>query len=76
MNWDLIETDWGRFKPIVKLHWSKITDQQLDSVAGKRDRLVETIQAAYRVSQGNAERQLADWQASRQREPQPGKNSG
>jgi uncharacterized protein YjbJ (UPF0337 family) len=76
MNWDLIESDWGRFKLIVKLHWSKITDRQLDSVEGKRDRLVEAIQAAYRMSQGNAERELANWQASRQHEALPGENSG
>lgn len=68
MTWDRIEGDWSRFRLIVQLHWSKITDQQLDLVAGKRDRLVETIQAAYRMSHGNAERQLADWQDSHQRE--------
>jgi uncharacterized protein YjbJ (UPF0337 family) len=76
MNWERIESDWNRFREIIKLRWSKITDRQLDSVEGKRDRLVEAIQAAYRMSQGNAERELASWQASRQHEPLPGKNSG
>ena len=66
MIWDQIESDWDRFKPLVKLHWSNITDVQLDSVGGKRERLVEVIQAAYRMSQGNADRQLADWQESHQ----------
>ncbi len=68
MHWERIESDWARFKLIVQLHWSKITDRQLELIEGKRDRLIETIQATYRMSQGNAERQLADWQASRQRE--------
>ena len=68
MNWEQIEGDWGRFRIMIKLHWSRLTDRQLDAVAGKRDRLVETIQAAYRMSQGSADRQLADWQESRQRE--------
>ena len=68
MNWEQIEGDWDRFRKLIKLHWSRLTDRQLDAVAGKRDRLVETIQAAYRMSQGSAERQLTDWQESRQRE--------
>lgn len=66
--WEQIESNWGRFSKIIQLHWSKITERQLDSVAGKRERLVEAIQAAYRMSQGNAERQLANWEASLQRE--------
>ncbi len=73
MSWERIAGDWSRFREIIKLHWPKITDRQLDSVAGRRDRLVETIQAAYRVSQGNAERQLDDWQSSHQRESERSK---
>jgi len=73
MNWERIESDWGRFREIIKLHWPKITDRLLDSVEGKRDRLVEAIQAAYRMSQGNAERQLDNWQASHQRESEGSK---
>ena len=68
MNWEQIESNWERFRPIVGLYWSKITEGQLDWVHGKRERLVETIQAAYRMSHGNADRQLANWQESRQRE--------
>jgi uncharacterized protein YjbJ (UPF0337 family) len=68
VNWEQIEGDWDRFRKIIRLNWSKITELQLDSVAGKRERLVEVIQATYRMSQGNADRQLANWQTSRQRE--------
>lgn len=68
MNWDRFDGDWGRFKEIIKLHWAKITDEQLDTIAGQRDRLVDVIQAAYGMSLEQAEDQLSNWQASHQRE--------
>lgn len=39
MNWDRIEGNWKQFKSNVKQQWGKLTDDQLDVIAGKRDRL-------------------------------------
>jgi uncharacterized protein YjbJ (UPF0337 family) len=68
MNWDRIVADWGRFKGFIRLHWPKITDEQLDAIAGERGQLVEIIQTAYGMSREQVEQQLSNWQASRQRE--------
>lgn len=66
-SWDRIDADWVRCKEIVRLHWSKLTDKQLDAIAGRRDRLVDALQAAYGMSREQTEDQLANWQASRPR---------
>ena len=46
----------------VKEQWGKLTDDQLDVIAGKRDHLAGKIQETYGLSKDAAEKQLSDWQ--------------
>jgi uncharacterized protein YjbJ (UPF0337 family) len=70
MDWERIEGNWAHFKGNARRHWSKLTDEQLELVAGKRDRLAGKIQEVYGVSSEIAEKQLAEWQrAQRERSP-------
>ena len=62
MNWDRIEGNWKQFKGIVKEKWGKLTDDQLEVIAGKRDQLAGKIQEAYGVSKKEVEKQLSEWQ--------------
>jgi len=68
MNWDRIEGNWKQFKGTAKEKWGKLTDGDLDVIAGRRDQLVGKIQEAYGITRETTERQLAQWQAD-QREP-------
>jgi len=61
MNWDRIEGNWKQFKGNVKVQWGKLTDDQLDVIAGKRDNLAGKIQETYGISKDEAEKQLAAW---------------
>ena len=47
MNWDRIEGNWKQFKGGVKEQWGKLTDDDFDVVAGKRDKLAGRIQERY-----------------------------
>jgi hypothetical protein len=40
VNWDQVEGKWQQFKGSVKQKWGKLTDDDLDVIAGKRDQLV------------------------------------
>ena len=62
MNWDRIEGNWKQAKGNVKEQWGKLTDDQLDVIGGKRDRLAGKIQEAYGISKDETEKQLIDWQ--------------
>src|ERR1700694_4363539 len=66
MNWDRVEGNWKQLKGKVKEQWGKITDDDLDKVAGKRDQLLGKIQNSYGIGKDEAEKQLKDWE-SRQR---------
>ena len=58
MNWDVVEGNWKQFKGIVKEKWGKLTDDSLDTIAGKREQLAGKIQQAYGITKDQAEQQL------------------
>ena len=69
MNWDRIEGNWKQFKGSAKEQWSKLTDDQLDMAAGKRDKLVGKVQEIYGISKEESEKQVSTW-LNAQKEPQ------
>jgi uncharacterized protein YjbJ (UPF0337 family) len=64
MNWDTAKGDWKQFRGNVKEAWGKLTDDQLDVIAGKRDQLVGAIQKAYVIARDEAERQVQQFELS------------
>ena len=44
MNEDTIAGNWKQFKGKVKEQWGKLTDDDLDVIAGKRDQMVGKMQ--------------------------------
>jgi uncharacterized protein YjbJ (UPF0337 family) len=58
MNWEMIEGNWKQFKGHVKERWGKLTDDNLDTIAGKRARLAATIEGAYGITKDQAELQV------------------
>lgn len=63
VNWDRIEGNWKQFKGIARQQWGRLTDDELDVVAGKRQRLAGRIQKAYGITRQASEKQLAEWLA-------------
>jgi uncharacterized protein YjbJ (UPF0337 family) len=58
LNWDMIESDWKQFRAHVKEKWGRLTDANLDLIAGRRDHLSAQIQRSYGISKDQTERQL------------------
>lgn len=58
MNWDIVEGNWKQFKGKVRSRWGKLTDDQLDLIAGKRIELAGKIQEAYGVTKDEVEMQI------------------
>ncbi|WP_411886850.1 CsbD family protein [Polaromonas sp. YR568] len=61
MNKDRMEGNWLQFKGKVKEQWGKLTDDDLDVIAGKRDQLLGKIQERHGLSQEEAEKQVTAW---------------
>lgn len=62
MNRNIIEGNWKKLKGKVRQNWGKLTDDQLDIIAGKRDQLAGEIQEAYGYSQEEVEKQISSWE--------------
>ncbi|MDP2816692.1 MAG: CsbD family protein [Polaromonas sp.] len=62
MNKDQVEGSWTQFKGTVKEQWGKLTDDDLDIIAGKRDQLLGRIQERHGLAKEEAEKQLASFQ--------------
>ena len=58
MNWDRIEGNWKQLKGKAQVKWGKLTDDQLDVIAGKREQLVGKVQEQYGISKDEAETQV------------------
>ena len=64
MNWDQIEGKWKQFKGSVKQQWGKMTDDDLDHIAGTRDKFVGKLQERYGLAKEDAERKADEWLSS------------
>ena len=64
MNWDRIEGDWKQLKGKAKVRWGKLTDDQFDVIAGKREQLVGRVQEKYGIAKEEAEKQVDHFAAS------------
>lgn len=63
MNWDRIEGNWKQLTGQAKEQWGKLTNDDIDVVAGRREQLSGKIQERYGVAKDEAEKQIAAWQA-------------
>jgi uncharacterized protein YjbJ (UPF0337 family) len=64
MNWDQVKGQWMQIKGSVRKKWGKLTDDDLDVIAGERERLVGKIQERYGIAKDEAEKQVETWSAS------------
>lgn len=64
MNWDRFEGNWKQVKGKAREQWGKLTDDDVDVIAGRRDQLAGKIQERYGVAKDEAERQISDWESS------------
>lgn len=62
MNWDKIEGNWKQMKGDIKTRWGKLTDDQLDVIAGKREKLAGQLQESYGIGREEAEQQIKEFE--------------
>jgi len=61
MNSDQLQGKWKQIKGLLKVRWDRLTDQDIEAIAGKRDRLIGTIQQRYGIAKDEAQKQVNDW---------------
>jgi uncharacterized protein YjbJ (UPF0337 family) len=61
MNWDQVEGKWKQAGGKVKEKWGRLTDDDLQVIAGKRDQLIGKIQERYGIAKEDAARQVDEF---------------
>jgi uncharacterized protein YjbJ (UPF0337 family) len=64
MNWDRIEGNWKQLKGKAQMQWGKLTDDDFDVIAGKREQLAGKLQERYGLAKDVAESQVSEWERS------------
>ena len=67
MNSDTMEGNWKQLKGKMREKWGKLTDDDWDAVAGKKDQLLGKLQERYGYSREQAETDLSDWERANDR---------
>lgn len=61
MNEDRIKGNWTQFKGKIREQWGKLTDDDMDVIAGKREQFLGRLQEREGIVREEAEKQLKDW---------------
>ena len=61
MNWDQVEGKWKQVRGSAKQQWGKLTDNDLEQIAGMRDKLVGKLQERYGIAQEEAQTKADEW---------------
>ncbi len=62
MNDDIIKGHWKQFTGKVKENWGKLTNDDLDTIDGKREQLVGKIQERFGIARDEADKQVKNWE--------------
>ena len=60
MNEDTIKGNWKQFKGKMVEQWGKLTDDDFDVIAGRREQLLGKLQERQGLAREAAEKQLND----------------
>ena len=64
MNWHQVEGNWKQLRGFAREKWGKLTDGDLDVIAGKKDQLIGKLQERYGIAKADAEHQADNWYRS------------
>ena len=61
MNTDQLSGQWKQMKGAAKQQWGKLTDDDLEVIAGKREALVGKLQERYGMAKEAAQTKADEW---------------
>ena len=61
MNMEHLKGNWKQLKGKARTQWGKLTDDDLDQIAGRKEELVGKLQVRYGTARDEAEREVDFW---------------
>ena len=60
-TWDRIEGNWKQFTGMIQERWGQLTNDDLEEIKGRREKLEGQIQKRYGIAQQEASGQIDEW---------------
>ncbi len=61
MDWSQVEARWKQARGKIKEKWVRLTDEDLEAVEGRRERLERKIQERYGFAIDHVRKEIEDW---------------
>jgi uncharacterized protein YjbJ (UPF0337 family) len=61
MNWSSIEQNWKKVRLNIKAKWEELSDEDLDAINGRRERLEKKIQTRYGFAPEYISEEVDNW---------------
>ncbi|MCA9903110.1 MAG: CsbD family protein [Anaerolineae bacterium] len=62
--WDRVAGKWHQWKGDIRVKWGRLTDDDLEEIAGQREKLAGKIQERYGMAKDEVGRQIDEWERS------------
>jgi uncharacterized protein YjbJ (UPF0337 family) len=69
MNFEQLEGKWKQYKGQVRENWAHLTDDDLQVIGGKRDKLIGRIQERYGIAKERAAEEVDEFMRTLQEQP-------
>ena len=57
------EENWSQMQGLIRERWGKLSNDDYQIIAGKRNRLIGKIQERYNLDREEAEKELRNWES-------------
>jgi uncharacterized protein YjbJ (UPF0337 family) len=61
MNSDILLGRWKQLKGEVKIRWGRLTDDEIERIEGRREKLEGLLQQRYGYARHQADREVTAW---------------
>jgi uncharacterized protein YjbJ (UPF0337 family) len=61
MDWNQVEARWKQARAKIKEKWVRLTDEDLEFIEGRRERLERKIQERYGFAADHVRKEIEDW---------------
>lgn len=62
MNWPELQWDWKSLASLLKTYWTKVTDEDLERIDGRREELAACLRRRYGYREEEAERAICSFE--------------
>jgi uncharacterized protein YjbJ (UPF0337 family) len=61
MDWDQLQGRWTQMRGTLRRRWGRLTEDDLDIIAGNRDTFVGRVQERYSIDRQEAQQRIEEW---------------